>query len=287
VATGDGAAAGTRPRARAASVVVPFPRSARGERLDLARLLPDGRTLIVAFAVVLGAVLAWVGARETGVFAVRSVAVTGGSVQVQADVRRALAASVGESLLALDLDRARSTVEGLPTVRSVSFDRAYPHTLRVSVVPERPAAVVRSGRDAFLVSSRGRVVGTIAQGERPTLARIWVPKSVALEPGAFVAGDLVTAVRAVAPLAQTRFPSRITSVRVSEADLTLRMRNGIELRLGNPLEAELKLAVARRVLPLLRPGTTYLDVSVPERPVAGDASSDPHLEVEGSTSTSP
>jgi cell division protein FtsQ len=287
VATRGRVAAGTRPRARTASVVVPFPRPARGERLDLARLVPTGRSLGIAFAVLLGAVLAWVAARETSVFAVRTVAVAGADERLGEDVRRALRDTLGESLLAVDLAKARTAVESLPAVRAVSFDRAFPHTLEVVIRPERPVAVVRQGRDSYLLSARGRVIAAVDRRTQPALARIWVTRAVTLAPGQLVTGDLRTAVGAVTPIAGTRFPRRVTSVRVSDSDLTLRLRSGLELRLGDPHEAELKLAVARSVLPLLVPGTTYLDVSVPERPVAGTAASDPHVEVESSTSTPP
>lgn len=241
----------------------------------------------MAFAILGGALGAWLVARETGVFAVRAVAVTGAPRAVQDDVRRALADTLGDSLLAVDLDRGRVAVEAIPAVRSVRFDRAYPHTLRVAVVPERPVAIVRRGKESFLVSARGRVIETVPRGTTPGLARIWVPAGIPIEPGQIVEGDLRLAVRAVAPLAGRRFPSRVTSVRVSETDLTLRLRSGLELRLGAPIETELKLAVARRLVPELRPGTTYLDVSVPDRPVAGTAISDPQVEVETSPSTSP
>jgi hypothetical protein len=76
-------------------------------------------------------------------------------------------------------------------------------------------------------------------------------------------------VRAVSPLAGRRFPSHVISVRTIENALTLRLRSGLEVRLGDATELDLKLVVARRVIPLLQPGARYVDVSVPERPVAG------------------
>ena len=48
----------------------------------------------------------------------------------------------------------------------------------------------------------------------------------------------------------------------------------------------LKLELARRLLPRLVEGELYLDVSVPERPVAG-ATLESQVEVESSLSTSP
>ena len=67
----------------------------------------------------------------------------------------------------------------------------------------------------------------------------------------------------------------------TQDELTLRLRSGLEMRLGEPVDVALKLAVAARVIPLLDADTTYLDVAVPERPVAGTLNS--QVEVEGST----
>jgi cell division protein FtsQ len=262
-------AAGRRRRDRS-GVVVPFPRRHDGGRLELAWLAPSARSLLLAFALLAGAALAYVAARETSMFAVRTVTVEGAPPDVAEQVRRALATSHGESLLVLDLDAARDAVQSVPTVAWASFDRAFPHTLAVRVAPERPVAVIRQGARAFLVSRRGRVMARIKPGTRPAMARIWVAAgAVSLAPGTTVQAGLRTAVRAVSPLAGRRFPSGVISVAATEKELTLRLRSGLEVRLGDATDVALKLVVARRVIPLLRPGSRYLDVSVPSRPVAG------------------
>jgi cell division protein FtsQ len=273
-----------RPRTRAASVVVPFPRTASGDRLELGSLVPSGRSLLIGFAALGGVLLALVVARETSLFAVRTVEVTGAGPGVERQVRRALVDRGGESLYGLDLEAARVDVAALSTVAAVAFDRAYPHTLRVTVVPEHPVAVVRQGAASFVVSERGRVVARVDRRAKPDLARIWIGKDVQLAPGSFVEGDLRTAVGAVAPLAGVRFPSRVVSVTTADG-LTLRLRSGLELRLGDTRDVDVKLAVAARVIPLLPSGSGYLDVSVPDRPVAGPASLDSQVEVEISPST--
>ena len=74
-------------------------------------------------------------------------------------------------------------------------------------------------------------------------------------------------------LAQTafadRFPARIATAAVTHGELAFRLRSGLELQLGAPTDIRLKLAIARRALRGLPTGATYLDVSVPGRPVAG------------------
>lgn len=277
---------GSRPRARAESVVVPFPSRESGERLDLARLVPAGRTLVLAFGLLGAALVLWLSARETGVFGVRTLDVRGATPGVALQVRRALRPSQGTSLLKLDVAAARRAVEALPTVESATFDRAFPHTLRVFVTPERPVAVVRQGATSYLVSARGRVVAKVDRRARPGLARIWVKRDVHLTPGALAEGDLAVAIDTVAPLARSRFPARVTSVTTKGGELTLRLRSGLQLLLGEPADVRLKLAVAARVLPLVGGDTGYLDVSVPERPVAG-SSINPQVEVDSGLSSTP
>ena len=276
---------GSRHRPRAANVVVPLPRRISGERLDLARLVPSGRSLGIGFAIAACAVLAWYGARETGIFGVRTIAVSGAPPAVARQVERALQPTLGTSLVGIDIARAEQEVEALPTVAGARFDRAFPHTLRVTVVPERPVAVVRQGGDSYLVAASGRVVAAIDRLQRAALARIWVDRSVSLSVGATSTGDLRTAIAAVAPLADSRFPGRVTSVTTTPDELTLRLRSGLEVRLGDASDVALKLAVAARIIPLLGRDTAYLDVSVPERPVSGTLNS----QVEGETAppTSP
>jgi cell division protein FtsQ len=251
----------------------------------LGRIVPSARSLLLWFGVLGGVLLALVVARETPLFGVRTIEVSGAAPGVQRQVERVLSGHRGESLVGLDLDAARTDVAALPTVAAVAFDRAYPHTLRVTVVPERPVAVVRQGAVAFVVSERGRVIARVPRTKRPELARIWVARDVPLEPGTIVDGDLRIAVGAVAPLAGVRFPGRVVSVATGEDHLTLRLRSGLELRLGEPTHVDLKLAVAGRVLPLLPQGSGYLDLSVPDRPVAGPPGLDPQVEVETSTSS--
>lgn len=292
MASGGRVERGSRPPARAASVVVPFPRRDPGDRLDLVRLVPSGRSLLLAFAILAGALLAWLLARETAIFGVRTIDVQGVRPAVTVQVRSVLRPTTGTSLLKIDLAAAERAVEALPTVESASFDRAFPHTLRVVVVPERPVAVVRQGADSYLVAASGRVIAAVQRTARTELARIWVPKDVSLSTGAHVAGDLATAVGAVSPLAGSRFPGRVTSVTATSAELTMRLRSGLELRLGAPRDAELKLAVAAQVIPLLTSDVRYLDVSVPDRPVSGTIVASPTLpkprvEVKGTTSTPP
>jgi len=235
-----------------------------------ASFLPSGRSLVVGLALIAFAVGAYAVARETSMFAVGRIEIAGGSPEVKQQVRQALAPLIGTSLLGLDAGSLERRVESLPTVVAVGYDRAFPHTLRLTVVPETPVAVLHRGADTWLLSGRGRVVARIPLGTLLGLPRIWVPHATPVAPGEFIdPATAGSAARALALAQAAHFPARISTAAILHEELLLRLRSGLELRLGAPADVRLKLAVARRALRGLPAGAAYLDVSVPGRPVAG------------------
>src|SRR5690606_3632875 len=98
--------------------------------------------------------------------------------EVAAEVTGALGRLRGESLAVVDPGRVERLAASLPSVRAVSVDRDFPGTLRVSVVPERPVAVLRSGEGAWLLGAGGGVIRGLPRGDLPRLPRIWLPASV-------------------------------------------------------------------------------------------------------------
>jgi hypothetical protein len=112
---------------------------------------------------------------------------------------------------------------------------------------------------------------------------VWVRTATQVRAGATLPdADGGAAARALAPLARSAFPVRIVAAALRRGELVFRLRTGVELRLGRPHDLRLKLAIARRIVPLLPASALYLDVSVPERPVAGGPpSSDPNTQLSG------
>jgi cell division septal protein FtsQ len=256
------------------AVVLRFPRM-RARPGEVVQLLPSWRTLAIAFGALLATALAYAVARESALFSVQTVQVRGAPPAVTRQVETALRPFEGESLLRLDLDVVQSRLVALPTVRQASLDRAFPHTLRVSVAAERPVALLRRGSAAWLVSARGRVLRPLPRPRLSRLPRVWAPLTVAAE-----TGDLLTdsatlrAVRALSAVSAGRgLGARVEHARASDRELTLVLAAGTELRLANESELELKLAVARQVLRALQPTANgwpaYVDLTVPGRPVAG------------------
>ena len=259
----------TRARhAREAVARFPTPRLLR---LRIGHVSPTRRSLAVAIALLAVAAAAYGLARETAIFAIRTIDVQGAPANVARQVRGALAPLVGSSLVKLDGDDVRQRLTSLPVVASATYDRAFPHTLRVFVRAERPLAVVRHGSRSWLVSVRGRVMARLPARARMDLPRIWAGRAAAITPGEAVTGDTSRAARALAML-RPAFRRRIRTAAAEAGKLTLVLRSGAELRLGGTRDLRLKAEIARRVLATLPAGAgsgVYLDLAVPARPVVG------------------
>ena len=262
-------AARRSPTARAAALPARTPVRHGRPVPELRALLPTWRSLLIAAALIAGAGGLYLFARDTSLFAVRTIEVRGGTPRIRAQVRRALRDEEGRSLLRLGNGSLAAAIASVPEVRSFAYDRRFPHTLEVVVKAERPVLVLRQGKDAYLVSGTGRVLRTLPHPQLSRLPRLWVTRAVQVTVGAGLPVAPARAAAAAAPLEDAGLPLRVALVQSGPGTLALRARNGFEVRLGDAGDIRLKLAIARRILRLTgaaaAPG--YLDVSVPERPV--------------------
>ncbi len=197
------------------------------------RFAPSGRSFAIGACLVLVAGGLYALARETSMFAVRSIEVEGATPALVAEVRAELRAFDGHSLVALNGD----------------------------AVEQR-------------VNARGRVIATIPLGASRDLPRIWLPSRTEISKGAFLADEPgALAARSLAAFVGSGFAARVAFVRALDGQITLGLRGGLEIQLGAPIDLRLKIAIARSILPTLalpgRGGPDYLDITVPERPVAG------------------
>jgi hypothetical protein len=237
---------------------------------ELLRLAPSGRSILVGLAILLAAVGAYVLARDTSVFAVRTLDVRGGTPDVRRQVQAALSGEVGRSLLRVDGASLDQRISALSGVRSFTYDRAFPHTLRVVVRAEHPVLVLRQGDKAYLVAASGRVLRPLPHPLLSHLPRLWVKKDVSLTVGAVAPPAVVGSAAALAAIRDAALPTGVHFVRAGSAELTLILGSTFEVRLGDSTDLRLKLAIARRILRATSAATTpggYLDVAVPERPV--------------------
>ncbi len=236
---------------------------------------PAGRRHVLGYALValVGAALLYAGARETSAFSFRSVELEGARGAVAEDVRKALRTLEGESLVALDPGEVESLLRSLPAVRDARVDRAFPHTLSVVVEPERPLVVLEDGGRAWVVAESGRVIAAVEPGARPRQPRLVAEVAEPPPVGASLGGIQVSETLAALAAIPKRFPGGVASAERGEEGLVLTLDTGLEVRLGEPVDAEAKLAAAAAVIRALPPEELalygYVDASVPARVVAG------------------
>jgi cell division protein FtsQ len=235
-------------------------------------LLPSGRSIALGVTAAIVAVLAFAAARETSVFAVRTIEVRGVDPKLARHVDAVLAPLQGVSLLKIRSDQVERLATSLPSVAGVTYDRAFPNTLRVIVQAEEPAAVVRHGAHAWLVSRRGRLMERIAQRTHRTLPRIWLAQPLGVPVGAtLAAGAGAEEVALIDGLRGEALSRQVRSVRQVDGQWTYVLRGGVQIRVGDRSDLALKLTVAAAIL-RRTPIFGYLDVSVPQRPVAHENS---------------
>jgi cell division protein FtsQ len=243
---------------------------ARRPLLELGSVVPTGRSLLIALTIVAVAAGGYLAARETSLFAVRTLDVRGGTPAVRAQVRAALQPELGKSLLKVGGGDIAGRLDAVTGVRSFRFDRRFPSTLEVVVTAERPVLVVRQGSAAYLVSAGGRVLHTLSHPRLSSLPRLWLPtKATAPRVGTELPMPSLAGAVAAGPLASAPLPGAVKTVVSDGKQLRLVLGSGFEVRLGDVGDLRLKLAIARRILQMTgaASGSGYVDVSVPERPV--------------------
>ena len=229
----------------------------------------------VACALTAGIVqLGYVWLKSSDLFVLRSVAVRGGTESDRVAVRDAVArAAAGRSLLSLSSSQVAGAIETVPTIRMASVDRDFPHTLRIRIVPERAVALaVGTGQYRSLVASSGRVLRVFDPREAaPSLPRIWPDRERPVAGGAMQAAKIQAALDALSARPRD-FRARVANVKVEpERGIVMRLRGGLDIVLGPPLQLDAKLRAAAWVLRHYRTHAeraqlVYADVSAPNRP---------------------
>ena len=236
------------------------------------------RRLMILLAVVgtLGVLGGYKLLEMSSAFAVDNVAVNGAPPGLRAEIAAAVSATAaGHSLLTVDRGAIERRLEQMPYVRSVSIDRAFPHTLAVTVQVERPAVAVEIAKTAYLVSADGRVLES--RSTPPAhLPIVQLPAGTTLLVGRASGDANVDAALSVLRQATPDFVhhvGRITELQPHGGLITAVVGTRLKLRLGTPDQLPLKLAVVERVMKRItraqRAEVAYIDVSAPGRPAYG------------------
>ena len=219
---------------------------------------------LLALAILSGAYLLWL--RDSSFVAIDEVEVTGLTSRDAPRVRAALGSAARDmTTLHLSRERLLAAVSPWPVVHDLRVVTDFPNTVRIEAVERRPVALAGSGGDRVPVSADGTVLRGLPG--KPRLPAV----DLRGRPGGdrLGAGTTLTLVE-VAGAAPPSLLSRQKAVRRGERGLVVEMRRGPDLVFGSPTRLRAKWAAATAVLadPTSR-GAVYVDVRLPDRPVAG------------------
>lgn len=231
--------------------------------------------LVGVFAIMLLPAGYWA-LEHSSVFSASQVTVTGATPRVDALVRAAVARDVtGHSLLQVSASALAARLERLPDVRLARVDRAFPHTVAVTVVQERAAAFVRDGKARYVVSADGRVLRSLTHAPA-VLPRFVLPVGPVPVAGRTIDTAQMRAALVVLDTVPSGFErdiARLRGVVSNPAGVVAVFGHGLHIRLGDTTRLPLKLRVAARVLSKMgssiRRSVAYVDVSAPARPAIG------------------
>lgn len=185
----------------------------------------------------------------------------------------------GDALVTLDLGAVERRLEAMPWVDAAAVERSLPGSLSISITERTPTSIITAEDVAALVDGSGRVLAvgevTAMTSEFATSAPTGLaPVAVratsldALTPGADVTGDFAVATALATKLGEDAAGAGAVAAVIVDGGLTLELRNGGTVTLGDTTELEGKVEafrtmVARVDLQCL----STLDLRVATRPV--------------------
>lgn len=219
------------------------------------------RVLAVVSGIALLAAAAW-GISRTPLLDVDRITVTGTDPAERAEILENSTVSIGLPMLFLDVDEARRSVASLPWVRSAQVWKDWPGTVRITVEPRVPAAVVPAseGRTA-LIDAYGYVIGW-GPGSTP-VPHVSVPFSGQLG-DIHTAADGPLAVVAAMPEDLRAWVSTV-SLDADHGEIGLALVGGATVVLGEPVLVDDKISALRAVLATADlECITTIDVTMPD-----------------------
>jgi cell division protein FtsQ len=224
----------------------------------------------LALAVALALLSAgWLWLRHSSFVAVRRVQIVGLKGPQAGAIAAALQAAARRmSTLDVRPGALRAAVAGFPVVRELRVHASFPHGLEVRVVEQPAVAALSASGTQTAVAADGVVLGQgLLSRSLPAVSAAWAPP-----PGRRVSEGGVRDALAVLGAAPAPLGHFVQRVYVGPKGVTVVMRSGLTAYFGDSSRPHAKWLALAMVLSNERAsGASYVDVRVPERPVAGFA----------------
>lgn len=225
-----------------------------GERRRLRRRV----LLLVGSLALLGAVTWLVG--WSSYLRASSITIEGVSGTEAVAVEELVRPALGAAMVRLDTGAVAEDVRGRVSVEDATVTRDWPSTIRVEVVPRKPAIVFRNPQGQLEVADRHGVVFS-----RATTAPSGVPLVVATGATA-TSPEAVRAALAVVDALPGPLAKTVTRIEVTSANLVTLAVGSVSVTWGDGSQGERKAAVLTALL-AAKPRPAHIDVSAPNTPV--------------------
>jgi cell division protein FtsQ len=204
--------------------------------------------------------------RDLSWFAIHDVTIKGATTN-ERQIKSAVEQVAGDmTTLHIKDDELRNAVARFPTVASVGASTSFPHGLQVTITERLPVAFVLIRGERTAVSADGYLL-TGADFDAQALPRIEGAAAHGVRLDEDTAAQAAILGATPAPL-KNRIPTSTWDDQ--RGGVVVDLKNGPEVRFGDGSRAQDKWAAAVAVLSSNERGSpSYLDVSVPDRPVSG------------------
>jgi cell division protein FtsQ len=230
---------------------------------------PHGRRRLVALLLVATALAAgytfWL--RDSSLVRVEHVTVSGLDRADIARVRAKLAAAARNmTTLHVDAGALRRAVADEPIVQSIAVETDFPHGLKIAIVQNRPVALlVAGGREVAVAPDGTLLAGAKISASLPVVRLGALPGNGHLPAG--TARQEVFAAAAAPP----QLLAHVESISIEHGrGVVAQLVRGPVIIFGRPVELARKWLVAAALLAQRSSqGASFIDVRMPDRPVAG------------------
>lgn len=249
----------------------------RGQALRVAGIAAAG-----VLGVLLVAALALFALRDSSVFSIDAVEVAPTEHVSEADIQNLVKVPAGSTLLNVDTASITEELKKDPWIASVSFERVFPHTLRITIQEQEVDALVvmSSGSIAWYLGSAGTWIQptSVSSSDSQSIEDVAleraisegcllitdVPATVSPKAGSVATDESLLAVEKFREGFSDDFASQVVSYSApSEDNISCTLSSGVEVLLGSPTDIETKQAFIERIVEA-NPGTLlFINVRVP------------------------
>jgi cell division protein FtsQ len=198
----------------------------------------------VALATLIGVIAVTIALYASPVFRVRNVEVAGATTLDPQTVANLVEVN-GQSMLFVDFTEARTAIEELPQVSSVTFERKFPGTVRVTVTERAPWGLWIVGAETYVIDAEGVVLPAAPVEGLPAIA---TNSNAVLKPGDRVDADAVRLTQALAARVPQEIALNLVAIEWSQdRGLTVATDAGYRVVIGDSENMDYKLLVWKTI----------------------------------------